>query len=221
MVFINDEEFIRGKCPMTKKDVRILTISKMNLEEYSKVLDIGSGTGSITIQCAKIARKGMVYAIERDEEAFNITKQNIKKFKCKNIKSSKGEAKEYLETLIEEGEIEELEINHNRLTQNVNESDFTIIENNKKKFDSIFIGGSGGDLEEIISLSNKLLKPKGTLVMNFITLNNAYKGIDFIKTLNYKVDISLVNISNNKNDTFMMIANNPIFIIECRRKEVE
>ncbi|MGL5352689.1 MAG: precorrin-6Y C5,15-methyltransferase (decarboxylating) subunit CbiT, partial [Clostridium sp.] len=65
MVFINDNEFIRGKCPMTKKDIRILTISKMNLEEDSKVLDIGSGTGSITIQCAKIASKGMVYAVER------------------------------------------------------------------------------------------------------------------------------------------------------------
>lgn len=192
MVFINDEEFIRGKCPMTKKDIRLLTISKMNIEEDSKILDIGSGTGSITIQCAKIASKGIVYTIERDEESFNITNENIKKFGCENIKSSKGEAKEYLEGLLKELE-----------------------------FDSIFIGGSGGDLEEIISLSDKLLKPKGTLVMNFITLNNAYKGIEFIKAMNYKVDISLVNISNNKGDTFMMIANNPIFIIECRRKEVE
>ena len=57
--------------------------------------------------------------------------------------------------------------------------------------------------------------------MNFITLDNAYKGIEFIKTLNYSVDISLVNISNNRGETYMMIAKNPIFIIECRRKEVK
>ena len=196
MVFINDEEFIRGTCPMTKKDIRLLTISTLNLEEESNVLDIGSGTGSVTVQCAKIASKGMVYAVERDDEAFNITNSNVKKFKCNNVKVSKCEAKEYLENLL-------------------------IESNNKSKFDSIFIGGSGGDLEELISLSDKLLNNKGTLVMNFITLNNAYKGIDFIKTLGYSVDISLVNISNNRGETYMMIANNPIFIIECRRRETK
>lgn len=196
MVFINDEEFIRGTCPMTKKDIRILTISKLNLEETSNVLDIGSGTGSVTVQCAKIANKGMVYAVEKDDEAFNVTNSNVEKFECNNVKVSKCEAKKYLENLLEESE-------------------------NKATFDSIFIGGSGGNLEELIFLSDKLLKTKGTLVMNFITLDNAYKGIEFIKTLNYSVDISLVNISNNRGETYMMIAKNPIFIIECRRKEVK
>lgn len=196
MVFINDDEFIRGKCPMTKKDIRLLTISKLNLEETSNVLDIGSGTGSITVQCAKISTKGMVYAVEKNDEAFYVTNENVKKFACKNVQVSKCEAKEYLENLL-------------------------IENNNKAKFDSIFIGGSGGDLEILIALSDKLLKPEGTLVMNFITLNNACKAIEFIKTINYSVDISLVNISNNRYETYMMIANNPIFIIECRRKGVK
>ena len=196
MIFINDEDFIRGKCPMTKKDIRIFTISKLNLDEKSNVLDIGSGTGSITVQCAKIVNKGMVYAIEKDDEAFNITTKNIEKFECENVKTLKGEAKKHLEDLL-------------------------IESNNEAKFDSIFIGGSGGNLEELIYLSNKLLKSKGTLVMNFITLNNAYKGIEFINNLDYKVDISLVNISNNRKGTYMMIANNPIFIIECRKGEIK
>ena len=196
MIFINDEDFIRGKCPMTKKDIRIFTISKLNLDEKSNVLDIGSGTGSITVQCAKIVNKGMVYAIEKDDEAFNITTKNIEKFECENVKTLKGEAKKHLEDLL-------------------------IESNNEAKFDSIFIGGSGGNLEELIYLSNKLLKSKGTLVMNFITLNNAYKGIEFINNLDYKVDISLVNISNNREGTYMMIANNPIFIIECRKGEIK
>ncbi|NRZ87965.1 precorrin-6B methylase 2 [Clostridium beijerinckii] len=57
MVFIKDEEFIRGNCPMTKEDIRILSIAKMNLTDNSLVLDVGSGTGSITVQAAKIAKK--------------------------------------------------------------------------------------------------------------------------------------------------------------------
>ncbi len=57
MRYIRDEEFIRGNCPMTKEDIRILSISKMNLEENSKVLDVGAGTGSVSIQAARICKK--------------------------------------------------------------------------------------------------------------------------------------------------------------------
>ena len=51
MKFIKDEEFIRGNCPMTKEDIRINSISKLDLEKDFNLLDIGSGTGSISIQC--------------------------------------------------------------------------------------------------------------------------------------------------------------------------
>ncbi len=75
MKYIKDEEFIRGSCPMTKEDIRILSIAKMNLEENSKILDVGAGTGSISIQAAKICAKGQVIAIEKDEEALDIIKK--------------------------------------------------------------------------------------------------------------------------------------------------
>ncbi len=75
MRYIRDEEFIRGNCPMTKEDIRILSISKMNLEENSKVLDVGAGTGSVSIQAATICKKGRVFAIEKDEEALDIIKK--------------------------------------------------------------------------------------------------------------------------------------------------
>ena len=50
--------------------------------------------------------------------------------------------------------------------------------------------------------------------MNFITLDNAYKAIETIKKLNYQVDISQVNISKNRGESYMMIANNPIYIVQ-------
>jgi cobalt-precorrin-6B (C15)-methyltransferase len=46
MIYIKDNEFIRGNCPMTKEEIRILSISKMEVEENSRVLDIGAGTGT-------------------------------------------------------------------------------------------------------------------------------------------------------------------------------
>ena len=175
MILIKDSEFIRGNCPMTKEDVRALSIWKMDLNNDSKVLDIGSGTGTISVQAAKLAKDGLVYSIEKDDDAFL------------------GDAREVLNKYIEEG----------------------------LRFDSIFIGGSGGGLESIIEKSNVLLKDNGVIVMNFITLNNAYKGIEKAKELNYKADISMVNISKNKGESYMMIANNPIYIVKCVRKEDE
>ena len=189
MILIKDSEFIRGNCPMTKEDIRALSIWKMNLKEGAIVLDIGSGTGTITVQASKIARKGIIYAIEKDNEAIITTKNNLEKFKCNNVVLDEGEALDILKTYKDEN----------------------------KRFDSIFIGGSGGNLEEIISISNDLLQSEGTIVMNFITLDNAYKAIETIKKLNYQVDISQVNISKNRGQSYMMIANNPIYIVQCIR----
>jgi len=189
MDFIKDEEFIRGKCPMTKEDVRALSIVKMNLKDNSLVLDVGSGTGSITVQAAKIAKHGKVLAIEKEDDAYQITEGNVQKFECDNVKIIKKEASEVLDVLIS-GDL---------------------------KFDSIFIGGSSGHLEEILLKVNTILNKNGTIVMNFITLDNAYRAIEIIKNLNYKFEVSLINISKNRENTLMMIANNPIYIIQCNR----
>ena len=189
MVLIKDSEFIRGNCPMTKEDIRALSIWKMNLSEDSTVLDIGSGTGTITVQASKISNNGVVYSIEKDEAAIAVTKINLEKFNCINVVLDEGDAVEILEKYIKE----------------------------EKAFDSIFIGGSGGSLEKIIDMCNKLLIENGTIVMNFITLDNAYKAIEVIKKLNYIIDISQVNISKNRGKSYMMIANNPIYIVQCVR----
>ena len=189
MVLIKDSEFIRGNCPMTKEDIRALSIWKMNLSEDSTVLDIGSGTGTITVQASKISNNGVVYSIEKDEAAIAVTKINLEKFNCINVVLDEGDAVEILEKYIKE----------------------------EKAFDSIFIGGSGGSLEKIIDMCNKLLIENGTIVMNFITLDNAYKAIEVMKKLNYIIDISQVNISTNRGKSYMMIANNPIYIVQCVR----
>lgn len=191
MKWISDKEFIRGECPMTKEDIRILAISKMNLDKNSKVLDIGTGTGTIAIQAALFANEGTVYTIERDEDALEVAKKNIDKFQCSNVKLIKNDGMIFLKEFIEKNN-----------------------EKEEEKFDSIFIGGSGGNLEEILELSDKALKKGGNLVLNMITLTNAYKAIEKMKELGYSLDVSHVNISKINNKVMMFIANNPIFIIK-------
>ena len=54
---IFDDEFIRGKVPMTKREVRILTLNEGKINDNSIIYDIGAGTGSLSIEAALAAKK--------------------------------------------------------------------------------------------------------------------------------------------------------------------
>ena len=77
---IEDEEFIRGKVPMTKKEIRILTLAGAKIGKNDIVCDIGAGTGSLSIEAALLAKTGHVYAVERKKEAVELIRQNAVKF---------------------------------------------------------------------------------------------------------------------------------------------
>lgn len=93
---IEDNEFIRGKVPMTKQEVRILTLIKARISPADVVYDIGAGTGSISIEAARIANEGKVFAIERNPEGISLIRENMKKFQVDNVEVVSGEAPEVL-----------------------------------------------------------------------------------------------------------------------------
>ncbi|MBU8769348.1 precorrin-6y C5,15-methyltransferase (decarboxylating) subunit CbiE [Cytobacillus oceanisediminis] len=67
---IPDDRFVQRKPDkglITKKEIRTLCIQELELKENSIVWDIGTCTGSVAIEAAKIAREGAVYAIEKNE----------------------------------------------------------------------------------------------------------------------------------------------------------
>ena len=82
---IDDEEFIRGKVPMTKQEIRILSLVKARLGPSALVYDIGAGTGSISVEAARLASKGRVYALERNPEAVALIRANAANFAVRNI----------------------------------------------------------------------------------------------------------------------------------------
>ena len=98
---IEDEEFIRGDVPMTKKEIRMVVMNEARVEEDSVVLDVGAGTGSISIEAALGAPKGHVYAIERFEKATDLIRQNQEKFGVKNLTIIEAKAPEGMEDLPE------------------------------------------------------------------------------------------------------------------------
>ncbi len=98
---IDDEEFIRGKVPMTKREIRILTLAAAKLENNSVVVDIGAGTGSISIEAARIANNGKIFAVERNPNAVELIKRNVEKFSVNNVEIICAAAPDGLEDLPE------------------------------------------------------------------------------------------------------------------------
>ncbi|MBQ3473443.1 MAG: precorrin-6y C5,15-methyltransferase (decarboxylating) subunit CbiE [Methanobrevibacter sp.] len=96
---IPDDEFIRGKVPMTKSEVRAVCLSKLSLSPGDMAYDIGCGTGSVTIEMAFSAYDGKVYAFDKNEEAISLLGQNCQKFHLDNVEAICGLAPECLEGL--------------------------------------------------------------------------------------------------------------------------
>ncbi len=96
---IPDEEFERGKAPMTKSEVRSLSVGKLRLSRDSVVYDVGAGTGSVSVELALQVPDGMVYAIERNPEACELMERNRKKFGVPNMEIVEGLAPEAMEAL--------------------------------------------------------------------------------------------------------------------------
>ncbi|WP_330389067.1 decarboxylating cobalt-precorrin-6B (C(15))-methyltransferase [Tepidibacter thalassicus] len=184
---MKDSQFLRGKVPMTKEEIRILSLEKLNLENAKTFLDVGGGTGSISIEAALKNKNLEIHTIERNEEAIELINKNIEKFNIKNIKVIK---------------------------------DYAPVDNFNEKIDSAFIGGSGGNLREIIVWLKNLLNDNGVLVINCITLETLNKALEILSKEGFE-DIECIQVSISrleklgKGNYFKPL--NPTYIISCKR----
>lgn len=93
---MRDECFIRGDIPMTKSEVRAVSLSKLEIRRDSIVYDIGAGTGSVSVEAALLADCGHVYAFEQKEEGCRLTAANRDKLGITNLTVVPGKAPDSL-----------------------------------------------------------------------------------------------------------------------------
>lgn len=181
-VGIDDEDFLRGKAPMTKSEIRAVTLSKLRLKPTDICYDVGAGTGSVTIEMALSCYNGRVYAIERDEEALPLIRKNALRFRAANIDILSGEAPEALLSL--------------------------------PTPDAVFIGGSGGNLDEIIDLILDK-NQHARIVVNAITLETLQLAVGTFEKAGIIPEIVQVSVSKTRKlgRYNLLTAQNPVFII--------
>ena len=192
---IPDELFLQSdKVPgPTKEEIRVLTISKARLVEGGIVVDVGCGTGGLTVEAAlQVGCKGKVYAIDEDEEAVRLTRSNLEKFDVKDI----------------------VQVIHGKAPDAIKN-----LPLNTPQVDAVLIGGSKS-LREVIRVSFEKLKKNGRIVVNAILLETGYVALDEIKKLKVKdVDVTQVFVAKGKDigSGTMMLARNPITIISATK----
>ena len=85
MCGIPDDKFVRGSVPMTKSEVRCVCVSKLEISKSDICWDIGSGTGSVSVEMAMQCENGKVYAVDKNSDAAMLIDKNRHKFGCDNI----------------------------------------------------------------------------------------------------------------------------------------
>lgn len=96
---LHDSDFIRGKTPMTKQEIRDLSLAKLEIWPEATVYDLGAGTGSVSVAMARRAHRGMVYAVERNPEALSLIRENVAKLGAYNVCVVSGSAPDVLTDL--------------------------------------------------------------------------------------------------------------------------
>ena len=89
---VPDHYFNRGQVPITKEEVRVLTLAKARLGPGMTVYDIGSGTGTLAMEAARLVAPAQVLAVEVNPEACNLITANSRTFGLKNVRVINGRA---------------------------------------------------------------------------------------------------------------------------------
>ena len=188
---IPDEMFLREKVPMTKEEVREVSLCKLGLTENAVVYDVGSGTGSIAVECALRSPGIRVYAIERKRPALELLQRNLEKFSLYNVVPVEGTAPEALEQL--------------------------------EPPSHVFVGGSGGHMEEILRCVWRK-NPDAYVVVSAVSLETISEMTQFMTEYplvrGRKLRVSTVQLQASRTrelgNYHLLQAENPVMIFQLQ-----
>jgi precorrin-6B C5,15-methyltransferase / cobalt-precorrin-6B C5,C15-methyltransferase len=150
---------------ITKKEVRLAILGELALQPQQVVWDIGAGTGSVSIEIARLCPTSAIFAIEKTSMGSTLITKNSQRFQANNIQSINGKAPEVLGDL--------------------------------PNCDRIFIGGSGGNLVDILHACSQKLKNKGLIVMAFATIEYQLQGINWLSNHGWQYRLLQLQISRS------------------------
>ena len=173
---------------ITKKEVRLAILGELALQPKQTVWDIGAGTGSVSIEIARICPTCRVFAIEKTSMGSNLITRNSRRFQVDNLTSINGKAPDVLEEL--------------------------------PNCDRVFIGGSGGNITDILYTCSQKLNSAGIVVMSFATIEYQIQTINWLNQNAWQYKLLQLQISRSTpiNHLTRLTPLNPVTIITARRE---
>lgn len=187
---IDDNNFAQRKPDkglITKREVRAVSLARLQLSATSIVWDIGAGSGAVGIEAARLCQLGFVYAIEKNATDCAIIAANAADFAIYNYQLTNDKAPQGMDDW--------------------------------QRPDAVFIGGSGGELAQLIALCLDKLQSGGNLVMNFATFENLHTATQTLQNIGASFDVTLLQSARSRPilDMQRLQALNPVWVVSVQK----
>ncbi|MBI5847583.1 MAG: precorrin-6y C5,15-methyltransferase (decarboxylating) subunit CbiE [Nitrospirae bacterium] len=96
---LKENDIVHSRGLITKDEVRAVSIHKLRLPQKGVFWDIGAGSGSVSIEIARLYPELSIYSIEKDVEQIGNIRENVARFKVSNIEIISGQAPDVLREL--------------------------------------------------------------------------------------------------------------------------
>jgi precorrin-6Y C5,15-methyltransferase (decarboxylating) len=150
---------------MTKREIRLQVLGELILQPQQIVWDIGAGTGSVSIEIARLCPTSTIYAIEKTAMGKTLIEKNCQRLQVTNVVPIQGKAPEILTNL--------------------------------PSPHRIFIGGSGGNLTEILNACQEKLPANGLIAIALATVENLQESLAWFKEKNWNYHLLQLQISRS------------------------
>jgi precorrin-6Y C5,15-methyltransferase (decarboxylating) len=180
---LREDEIDHERGLITKDEVRAATLHKLRLPGRGVLWDIGAGSGSVSLEAARLCPGLRVVAVEKEQGRIDAMTTNMQRFNAGNVEIIKGSAPDALTGL--------------------------------PAPDRVFIGGSGGNLGDIIRLVNEKM-PAGVVVINAASLDTLSDALAVLDANGFSTEVAEISVSRSKivAGKRLMSALNPVFIIQ-------
>ncbi len=177
---VDDIQHERGL--ITKDEIRAVAIHKLRLPQDGVLWDIGSGSGAVSLEAARLCPGLRVIAVEKEQGRIETIKTNLRRYQVGNVEIIQGLAPDALRGL--------------------------------PAPDRVFIGGSGGNLGDIVKLVNETMSA-GIVVINAASLDTVGAALAALDANGFSAEVAEISVSRSKvvAGKRLMSALNPVYII--------